>query len=489
MRRSDGEQNAEDTSSQSTTEEHDSDPDATQQTIEAVVEEETDSSAPGDAGDGESQTIREMIEEQVENDTNVSVFSNPRLVDPNTIIDADRIVGRDEQLNQIISFLRPVLKGHRPPNMLLYGPSGTGKSLIINAVAEQIDELCSTRDTSFGVIRLNCQAVDTLDRAAYELVTTVANDVGVDSAVPPTGVSTKQKFSRLYDLVSTHYEVVLFVLDEIDYLKGRRDRDEPAYSRILYQLSRASVEGEIDGQVSVAALTNDPQFMENIDGRAESSFNPDDVTFPDYDANQLRNILEHRHDAFREGALTEDVIPLGAAFAAQSHGDARKAIDLIRKAGELADKYGHEQVTEDHVREAQDEMDVDRTQKLIEGLSTQKRLCLYATAAVHHYTNSSLDSVPSPVGYEVYKWLTEKIDADQMTRETYVKYVKELEAYGLIVSERRGRGRGRGMHMEFQFGKNSKTMIDHLTHDTRLTDIEDERLQSVVNAQVNEFLD
>lgn len=75
--------------------------------------------------------------------------------------------------------------------------------------------------------------------------------------------------------MSTHYEVVLFVLDEIDYLKGRRDRDEPAYSRILYQLSRASVEGEIDGQVSVAALTNDPQFMENIDGRAESSFNPD----------------------------------------------------------------------------------------------------------------------------------------------------------------------------------------------------------------------
>ncbi|WP_394346262.1 orc1/cdc6 family replication initiation protein [Halorussus ruber] len=489
MRRSDGGQNPEDKPATSDTEERGTNVESDQQTDAPIADQQTDSGTGLDDGETESQTIREMIEEQEENDTNVSVFANPRLVDPNTIIDADRIVGRDEQLNQIISFLRPVLNGHRPPNMLLYGPSGTGKSLIINAVAEQINELCVTRDISFGVIRLNCQAVDTLDRAAYEFVTTVADDVDVDPGVPPTGVSTKQKFNRLYELVSTHYEVALFVLDEIDYLKGRRDRDEPAYSRILYQLSRASVEGEIDGQVSVAALTNDPQFMKNIDGRAESSFNPDDVTFPDYDANQLRSILKHRRDAFRDGALTEDVIPLGAAFAAQSHGDARKAIDLIRKAGELADKYGHDQVTEEHVREAQSEIDVDRTQKLIEGLSTQKKLCLYATAAVHYYSHSSLDSVPSPVGYEVYKWLTESIDADQMTRETYVKYVKELEAYGLIVSERRGRGRGRGMHMEFQFGKNTEAMIDHLTHDSRLTSIEDDLLKSVVNAQVNDFLD
>ena len=52
-------------------------------------------------------------------------------------------------------------------------------------------------------------------------------------------------------------------------------------------------------------------------------------------------------------------------------------------------------------------------------------------------SHSSLNSVPSPVGYEVCKWLTESINADQMTCKTYVK---ELEAYGLIVSERRGRG-------------------------------------------------
>jgi archaeal cell division control protein 6 len=113
--------------------------------------------------------------------------------------------------------------------------------------------------------------------------------------------------------------------------------------------------------------------MENIDGRAESSFNPRDIYFPDYDATQLREILNNRRDAFRQDSLTDDVIPLVAAFAAQSHGDARKAIDLFRGAGDLADEWGDREVTEIHVRESQEEIDKDRSLKLVEGLTTQKK--------------------------------------------------------------------------------------------------------------------
>ncbi len=76
-------------------------------------------------------------------------------------------------------------------------------------------------------------------------------------------------------------------------------------------------------------------MMSNVGSRAVSSFTPEDVHFNDYDANQLREILYHRTDAFYEDALSEDVIPLAAAFAAQTHGDARKAIDLMRTAGPL----------------------------------------------------------------------------------------------------------------------------------------------------------
>ncbi|TMT79121.1 AAA family ATPase [Haloterrigena sp. H1] len=435
--------------------------------------------------DSTQRSIREMLDDEGES----SVFVNRDLVEPDTIIDEERIVGRDDQLESVVSFLKPTLQGNRPPNMLLYGPAGTGKSLIIGAVTQQIIELCKSKGERFGVVDINCQPINTLDQAVYELVQTVAKDVDVDIGVPETGVSTKRKYRRLYELINEYYDSVIFILDEIDLLVGRRANEEPAYSKLLYQLSRASNTNEIEGRVSVAALTNDPKFMEDIDGRAESSFNPRDIYFPDYDANQLREILENRRDAFRQDALEDDVIPLVAAFAAQSHGDARKAIDLFRGAGDLADERGNEIVTEDHVRESQEEIDKDRSLKLVEGLTTQKKISLYATAAVVCYSKQTGSSVPSPVGFKVYQWVTDELDADQMTRETYVKYVKELSTYGLISTSRKSRGRGGGMYMEFTFTGDPKAIMNRIVDDTRLEGIVEQKnlLQTIVNAQLDEF--
>ncbi len=437
------------------------------------------------SADSTQRSIREMLDDEGE----ASVFVNRDLVEPDTIIDEERIVGRDDQLESVVSFLKPTLQGNRPPNMLLYGPAGTGKSLIIGAVTQQIIELCQSKGERFGVIDINCQPINTLDQAVYELIQTVAIDVGADIGVPETGVSTKRKYRRLYNLINRHYDSVIFILDEIDLLVGRRANDEPAYSKLLYQLSRASNTDEIEGRVSVAALTNDPKFMEDIDGRAESSFNPRDVYFPDYDATQLREILGNRRDAFRQDALDEDVIPLVAAFAAQSHGDARKAIDLFRGAGDLADERGDEEVRENHVRESQEEIDKDRSLKLVEGLTTQKKISLYATAAVANYSNRSRSSVPSPVGFTVYQWVTDELDADQMTRETYVKYVKELSTYGLVSTARKSRGRGGGMYMEFTFTGDPAAMMNRIVDDTRLEAIaeQEELLRTVINSQLQQF--
>ncbi|MDL5363076.1 orc1/cdc6 family replication initiation protein [Halalkalicoccus sp. NIPERK01] len=462
---------------------------ANEELIEAAREDAAGDTIPDQdeeaTADSSQLSIRDMLD--VEEET--SVFVNRDLVEPDTIIDEERIVGRDEQLESVVSFLKPTLQGNRPPNMLLYGPAGTGKSLIIGAVTQQIIELCQSKGERFGVVDINCQPINTLDQAVYELVQTVAKDVGAAIGVPETGVSTKRKYRRLYELINDHYDSVIFILDEIDLLVGRRSNEEPAYSKLLYQLSRASNTNEIEGRVSVAALTNDPKFMEDIDGRAESSFNPRDVYFPDYDANQLREILGNRRDAFRQDTLEDDVIPLVAAFAAQSHGDARKAIDLFRGAGDLADERGDAVVREDHVRESQEEIDKDRSLKLVEGLTTQKKISLYSTAAVACYSNRSRSSVPSPVGFKVYQWVTDELDADQMTRETYVKYVKELSTYGLVSTARKSRGRGGGMYMEFTFTGDPEAMMSRIVDDTRLEAIAEqgELLRTVVNSQLKQF--
>ena len=445
--------------------------------------------ADGDDQQSLSQSIKGRLQEGVQN----SVFRDKGLLDPDAVIDEDRIVGRDEQLDDIITYLRPAVQGNRPPNMLLYGPSGTGKSLIINAVCQQVLELANSQGGRFGVIQINCQTIKSHDRAVYRLVKNAADEAGIDVGVPESGVSTDQKLNRFYGILSEHFDSVTIILDEIDLLVGRqRDpNDEPAYSKLLYQLSRASQLGRIEGHVSVAALTNDPRFMEDLDGRAESSFNPQDVVFPDYDANQLQAILKRRRDAYQDGVLEDGIIALSSAFAAQDHGDARKAIDLFRKAGEIADRNGEDIVREAHVRDAQTEAERDRTLTQMQGLSTQKKLSLYATAIVPVYSQRNLSAVPSTVAYRVYQYLTNLLGADEKSRDSYLRYMTEAETYNFVTSEKRGRGYGSGVHKEYTFIDDPEVVAETLRSDIRLEEVEQEAdlIRSVVNAQIEDFFE
>lgn len=444
--------------------------------------------------DGDDQhTISKSIKGRLQDGVQNSVFRNKSLLDPDTVIDSDRIVGRDQQLDDIITYLRPALQGDRPPNMLLYGPSGTGKSLIINAVCQQVLELANAQGDRFGIININCQTIKSHDRAVYRLVKSAATEAGVEVGVPESGISTDQKLDRFHEILNNNFDSVIIILDEIDLLVGRqRDpNDEPAYSKLLYQLSRASQLGRTDGHVSVAALTNDPRFMENLDGRAESSFNPQDVVFSDYDATQLQAILERRRDAYRDDVLEDGIIPLSSAFAAQDHGDARKAIDLFRKAGEIADRNGDDTVCEEHVRNAQKEAERDRTLTQMQGLSTQKKLSLYATAIVPVYSQRTLNAVPSTVAYRVYQYLTDLLDTDQKSRDSYLRYMSEAETYNFVTSEKRGRGYGSGVHKEYTFVDDPEVVAETLRADIRIEAAENEEdlIKSVVNAQIDEFFE
>jgi cell division control protein 6 len=432
-----------------------------------------------DAAATESRSIEEML---LEFDEQEGLIRDRSLLDPNHVVEEDRIVGRDDQLQEVTKMLRVALGDNRPPNLFLYGPSGTGKSLITKAVCKNIGSICETREIDFGTIEVNCQGLDTLGVAVYELATRAAEEAGVDVDVPKHGVATKEKWDELYRIVNENFDSAVFVLDELDMLVGRRDKQEPAFSRLLYQLSRAGANDELTAHISVVAISNDTKMMESVGSRAMSSFTPEDVHFDDYDANQLQSILRRRRDAFYDDVLDDDVIPLAAAFAAQTHGDARKAIDLIRVAGELAEREGDRRVRENHVRLAQDKVEKNRVLEVVRGISTQKKLCLYATAAVA--AQSPDGAARSTTGYRVYQFLTDAIDADQYHQETYVNKMKELTTYSLVDFERKSHGPSSGMFLEFQFGERPETILETLREDSRIDTVASEEVESVVRAQL-----
>lgn len=444
-------------------------------------------STPTGGGDSEQQKIEEMLLEVNNDKTTQSVIKEPALLDPNTIIDEDRIVGRDKQISAIVKNLQKALNGERPEHMLLYGPTGTGKSLCTGAVAQKVEDICSSRGIKFCSLEINAQLVDSFDSALYKLTDEVTDKVGSKTGVPEEGVSSKRKRDRLFDVIEDHFDIVLFILDEIELLEGKYSNEEPAYSKLIYNLTRVQQHEELDVKVSVAALTNDSTFTEDLDSRALSTFNPEDVLFGDYNPDELKAILRNRKEAFREGALEQGVIPLAAAFGGQNHGDARKAIDTLRRAGEAADEASDDTVREEHVREVQDSVDIDRSMNLIETLTRQKQYALYAAASIDRFHDSKW--VPGPAAYELYCEITSMTSSNQLKSQTIRRYLNEMETYNFAKGEKTSRGKASGVHKRYQFELSTKSLLADLErmNQDSLGKIDLDEIEKMVFSKMNDF--
>jgi len=186
-----------------------------------------------DAGSGGTQESESSVVDSILDGDVQTVFENKDLVDSSTIVDQDRIYGRDDQLAAEARAFRDTLDGERPPDLLLYGPSGTGKTLTVKAVANKVKERAQENGIEFDFVAVNFKTMEshTLDRAVWKLNHQTARKAGVVWDVPRSGVSTDMKYTRLYEIVDDHFDSLVFILDEIDTLTGSTGADEPAYSR------------------------------------------------------------------------------------------------------------------------------------------------------------------------------------------------------------------------------------------------------------------
>ncbi|ARS91745.1 Cdc6/Cdc18 family protein [Natrarchaeobaculum aegyptiacum] len=281
--------------------------------------------------------------------------------------------------------------------------------------------------------------------------------------VPMTGWPTDRVYSVFFDAVDYDERVVVIMLDEIDKLVEKSGDDT------LYNLSRMNSELE-NSRVSIIGISNDLKFTDFLDPRVKSSLGEEEIVFPPYDANQLRDILEHRSDvAFKAGALSDDVIPLCAAFAAQEHGDARRALDLLRTAGELAERSQAETVEERHVREAQDKIELDRVVEVVRTLPTQSKLVLFAIISLE---KNGVHSINTGEVFNIYKRFCEEIDADVLTQRRVTDLISELDMLGIVNAVVVSKGRyGRTKEINLSVPLEETEAV--LTSDSRLGDIDD----------------
>ncbi|WP_254864510.1 Cdc6/Cdc18 family protein [Halovivax gelatinilyticus] len=281
--------------------------------------------------------------------------------------------------------------------------------------------------------------------------------------VPMTGWPTDRVYSVFFDAVDYSERVVVIMLDEIDKLVEKSGDDT------LYNLSRMNSELE-NSRVSIIGISNDLKFTDFLDPRVKSSLGEEEIVFPPYDANQLRDILQHRSDvAFKDGVLSPDVIPLCAAFAAQEHGDARRALDLLRTAGELAERSQTETIVEEHVRQAQDKIELDRVVEVVRTLPTQSKLVLFSIILLEQH---GVHSINTGEVFNIYKRLCNELETDVLTQRRVTDLISELDMLGIVNAVVVSKGRyGRTKEISLSVPLEETEVV--LRSDSRLSDIED----------------
>jgi len=206
-----------------------------------------------------------------------------------------------------------------------------------------------------------------------------------------------------------------------------------------------------------------------LNERVKSSLREEEFVFQPYDANQLRDIMSNRRDAFHDGVLGEDVIPLTAASAAREHGDARKAIEILRHAGELAERQESDRIVGDHVRDAQEWAEIDRFEELLCESTTQVKFILYGLALLTEENQS--DEFSTSRIYERYTEVAEKLDATVLSEHRVYELLTEQAFLGVVESTRTGGGRGQGSYLEHRLVQDTGIVLKSVLRDSRLEEL------------------
>lgn len=368
------------------------------------------------------QTLKDIFSGYVQQEN--GIFSDSNRLSHDYI--PEETIHRDEEINQLAGIIAPALKGSRVSNLFLYGKTGTGKTLVARHVTTELEK---TSPDKVRVIYINCKMKRVSD-TEYRLFAELSRMLG--KAVPSTGLPTDEVYRIFYDSVDSQARSLILVLDEIDALV------EKVGDGVLYNLTRAN-QDLTKARISIIGISNNVSFIERLDPRVRSTLSEEEIIFPPYNATQLKDILSRRaSNAFSPGCLGAGVIEKCAALAAQEHGDARKALDLLRVAGELAERSKDRQVTVRHVDRAEDKLDLDRA---VEVVRAQPKQSLAVLAAVMKISDTGEKNIQTGDIFSVYESLCSRRGLRPLTQRRVSDLIAELDMLGIITAKVISKGR------------------------------------------------
>lgn len=356
------------------------------------------------------------------------IFAKREVLSPHYI--PHNLLFRDKQMQEIARYLTPSLKGERGRNIFVYGKVGTGKTSCVKSVIDRIKNLPISRAR---ISYINCRIYNSRYRVLHKIVSDYL------PLYAKRGYGIVDIYEKIINWIDEDAKILVVVLDEIDVVKDLDD--------LIYTLTRANSDMK-SGGITIVGVSNKVSFKEDLDPRSLSTLYENELVFPPYNSNELSAILKDRvEDGFRRGVVEPAAINLAAAIAAKESGDARLALKIISKAGELAEEQSATLITPNYVNEAAKYAEEEIAYELINTLPEHQRLIVYSIALLS--IQGSKYKRLSDAGdlylfsgdiYDKYVSVSNSLQKEPKSSRWYRKYISDLDMQGIITSYESGKG-------------------------------------------------
>ena len=365
----------------------------------------------------------------------------------------EKLPFREKQISHLAHIFSSLIKFEKGSNVFIYGKPGTGKTAVIKYVIRKLNEFLIKHDHKINISYVNCRIAGT----EYRVVVNIARDVSLN--LPFTGLSVEEALSRFFKKIVHDNIPFLLVLDEIDSLVMRYG------DKILYALTRFG--SEYPGiPYIIVGISNNLRFKEYLDPRVLSSLSEEEIVFKPYNSAELEVIINDRIPiAFYPGVVEKSAVKLIAALSGAEHGDARKALDILRVSGEIAEFRGDNKITEEHVREAYSNIDKERILEATRTLPLHSRIIL---AALLSFEDTF---VKSTLLYMKYMKIAKTVADNVLSYRRFQGLVSELAMLGLIEKKIYNYGRRGGRVSQIKFSVPRSEIKNILIEDPILGDL------------------
>ena len=350
--------------------------------------------------------------------TNSTIFKDKNVLQSNYT--PETIPHRDKQIKQVASILAPALRTERPSNLFIYGKTGTGKTISIQYIRNELMKRAEKQNIPLVIEYVNCKLKKVAD-TEYRIFAELIRKLG--SEISATGLPTNQVYQKFVDIIDKKKQLLILILDEIDQAVKKID------DNFLYNMVRLNSE-LTQAQIAVIGISNDIGFLDHIDPRIKSSLSEEEIVFPPYNALQLQDILKERASrAFKQNVIGEGVIEKCAAYAAREHGDARRALDLLRIAGELVERDEKKRITFDYIDKSNEKMEKD---KIFDIVSTQPKQFQLTLLSIMILTEAQTEKIFTGDIFNIYQDLCSRTATEPLTQRRIGDIIAEFDMLGLI---------------------------------------------------------